>query len=61
MLKRNNAFLYTIPRLWFQGVDLNLSDYNGRTPLHLAASEGRSDCVKFLVDIVGVNPNYVDR
>jgi glutaminase len=31
------------------GVDLNESDYDGRTPLHLAASEGQSDAVRFLV------------
>ena len=31
-------------------VDVNLSDYDKRTPLHLAASEGHFDVVKLLVE-----------
>lgn len=40
--------------------DLNLGDYDNRTPLHLAAAEGKLEVVKFLVEN-GANVNTVDR
>lgn len=36
-------------RLVAMGVDLNETDYDGRTALHLAASEGHIEIVKFLI------------
>lgn len=42
------------------GVDLNAGDYDGRTGLHLAASEGQYDIVAYLV-AKKVNVNPVDR
>ncbi len=36
-------------RLVAAGVDLNKGDYDGRTGLHLAASEGRLDAIKFFI------------
>ncbi len=40
---------------------MNVSDYDGRCPLHLAAAEGHLECVRFLVDTCKVNPNPEDR
>lgn len=48
-------------RMFLGGVDLNMSDYDGRTPLHLAASEGQSLMVDFFLDIAHVNPLARDR
>ena len=50
-----------INRSWFQGIDLSQSDYDGRTPLHLAAAEGRYECVNFLLKLVDVYPKPLDR
>ena len=42
------------------GVDPNISDYDGRTALHLAASEGHYEVVVYLLD-QNVDPSPVDR
>lgn len=42
------------------GTDVNAADYDSRTALHLAASEGRVDVVKFLL-AQGANINCKDR
>jgi len=42
------------------GVDLDGSDYDGRTALHLAASEGQAHIVEYLI-AKGVNLNPIDR
>lgn len=49
-----------IQALVARGVDLNISDYDGRTALHLASSEGHAMVVEELV-ARGVNVNPVDR
>jgi len=38
-----------IQRLESLGTDLNTADYDGRTAIHLAASEGRTDVVKYFI------------
>ena len=38
-----------IRRLVASGVNLDEADYDGRTCIHLAASEGKTDVVKFLI------------
>lgn len=44
-----NGDLDEIKRLEALGVDLNAADYDGRTAMHLAASEGQLEVVKYLV------------
>jgi glutaminase len=41
--------LTEIRRLVANEVDLNESDYDGRTCIHLAASEGHNDVIRFLM------------
>ena len=48
-------------RAFLNDLDMNMCDYDGRTPLHLAAAEGHFDCVKFLMEVCKVNPEPMDR
>ncbi|KAK6632317.1 hypothetical protein RUM44_007358 [Polyplax serrata] len=43
------------------GMDMTLSDYDGRTALHLAAAEGHLKSVQFLIDHCSVPINPEDR
>lgn len=40
---------------------MSLSDYDGRTALHLAAAEGHLDCVSFLLEQCNVPYDIQDR
>eukprot|EP00966_Prymnesium_polylepis_P207020 4795638-Prymnesium_polylepis.3 len=43
------------------GFDLGIGDYDKRTAIHLAASEGRLEVVKFLIEEAGANHSPADR
>lgn len=47
--------------LFNRGADFNQSDYDGRTPLHLAVSEGHVDVCRFLIHIAKANIHKTDR
>ena len=43
------------------GHDMGISDFDGRTPLHLAAAEGHLEAVRFLLQGCGVYAEPTDR
>ncbi len=49
-----------IRQLVARGVQMDCADYDSRTSLHLAAAEGRTEVVRFLLD-QGVDSNPLDR
>ena len=40
---------------------MNMSDYDGRTALHLSCAEGHLEAAKFLLEICKVHPEPTDR
>jgi len=43
------------------GVDVGMGDYDGRTPLHLAACAGKTSVIEYLLQQPTVSVNAVDR
>ena len=48
-------------RFYYVDADMRACNYDKRTALHLAACEGHSDCVKFLVEKCQISPLVKDR
>ena len=47
--------------LFNKGVDFNQSDYDQRTPLHVAVCEGHIDVCRFLIHVTKANVHRKDR
>ena len=43
------------------GVDLNIGDYDNRTPIHVAVATGRLNTVRYLIEEAKVVVSPVDR
>lgn len=61
LLAASNADKLALQRFWLQNFDLNSTDYDGRTALHISASEGHFEVVKFLLVTCRVHPAPQDR
>jgi len=61
LLAASNGDVTALERAYLQGFDMDMGDYDGRTALHLAAAEGHTGCVKFLLEKCGVNVECQDR
>ncbi|KAK0395019.1 hypothetical protein QR680_001068 [Steinernema hermaphroditum] len=53
--------LNAIRRFYLQGCDLDIADYDYRTAIHLAASEGHYEMLKFLINVAKVKVEPKDR
>ena len=53
--------LSALMRYYLNDFDMNMPNYDGRTALHVAATENHYDCVEYLVKYAGVDPNSCDR
>ncbi|KAI4895549.1 hypothetical protein NFI96_022534, partial [Prochilodus magdalenae] len=53
--------LHSLRRYFLSGADVNAVDYDGRSALHVAASEGRLEVIKFLMENTGANSTLKDR
>ncbi|XP_076877625.1 glutaminase liver isoform, mitochondrial isoform X2 [Brachyhypopomus gauderio] len=53
--------VHSLRRYFLSGADVNAVDYDGRTALHVAASEGRLEVVGFLVENAGADCMLKDR
>lgn len=47
--------------MYMQGCNMEMADYDKRTALHLAASEGHPEVILFLLNTAKVRPDPKDR
>ncbi|XP_029909427.1 glutaminase liver isoform, mitochondrial [Myripristis murdjan] len=53
--------IQSLRRYFLSGVDVNAVDYDGRSALHVAAAEGHTEVIRFLLENAGGNPALKDR
>ncbi|XP_029008398.1 glutaminase liver isoform, mitochondrial [Betta splendens] len=51
----------SLRRYFLSGLDVNAVDYDGRSALHVAAAEGHTEVIRFLLENAGANPALKDR
>ncbi|XP_023669625.2 glutaminase liver isoform, mitochondrial isoform X1 [Paramormyrops kingsleyae] len=51
----------SLRRYFLSGVDMNAVDYDGRSALHIAASQGQTEAAKFLIENAGASISVRDR
>uniref|UniRef100_A0A672R6B4 glutaminase n=1 Tax=Sinocyclocheilus grahami TaxID=75366 RepID=A0A672R6B4_SINGR len=56
-----NIFILHDCRFALSSVDMEQQDYDSRTALHIAAAEGHTEVVRFLLEACKVNPGPKDR
>uniref|UniRef100_A0A673HTD4 glutaminase n=1 Tax=Sinocyclocheilus rhinocerous TaxID=307959 RepID=A0A673HTD4_9TELE len=61
MFAAHSGDVSALRRFALSSMDMDLKDYDSRTPLHVAAAEGHMDVVLFLMQSCKVNPFVKDR
>ncbi|MBN3272122.1 GLSL Glutaminase, partial [Polyodon spathula] len=61
MLAAYRGDVCSLRRYLLSGVDVNSVDYDSRSALHVAASEGHLEVIKFLIENAGADHMAIDR